>query len=90
MHEMTAESGNMPIFATMKAIIVYSGGMDSTTLLYQYRDSIGMAVTFTYGARQDEAQLACARENCRILGIRHLVIPLEFMGRYFKSSMFEG
>ena len=55
MHEMTAESGNMPIFATMKAIIVYSGGMDSTTLLYQYRDSIGMAVTFTYGARQDEA-----------------------------------
>lgn len=74
----------------LKALIVYSGGMDSTTLLYQYKDCISLAVTFTYGARQDTAQLACARENCSLLGIRHLVIPLDFMGQYFKSSMFEG
>lgn len=74
----------------LKALIVYSGGMDSTTLLYQYKDCISLAVTFTYGARQDAAQLACARENCTLLGIRHLVIPLDFMGKYFKSSMFES
>ncbi|MGN0195695.1 MAG: 7-cyano-7-deazaguanine synthase QueC [Candidatus Cryptobacteroides sp.] len=74
----------------MKAVIVYSGGMDSTVLLYRYRKEISLAVTFTYGSRQDEAQLECARWNCARLGIRHLVIPLDFMGKYFKSSMFEG
>ena len=31
----------------LKALIVYSGGMDSTTLLYQYKDCISLAVTFT-------------------------------------------
>ena len=74
----------------MKAVIVYSGGMDSTVLLYRYRKEISLAVTFTYGSRQDEAQLECAGWNCARLGIRHLVIPLDFMGKYFKSSMFEG
>lgn len=74
----------------MKALIVYSGGMDSTVLLYQYRTEISLAVTFRYGARQDEAQIACARENCEALGIKHLIIPLDFMGRYFKSSLLEG
>lgn len=74
----------------MKAVIVYSGGMDSTVLLYKYRSEISLAVTFTYGARQDDAQLECARWNCSRLGIRHLVIPLGFMSEYFKSSMFEG
>lgn len=74
----------------MKAVIIYSGGMDSTTLLYDYKDKIELAVTFTYGARQDEEQTACAIENCRILGIRHIIIPLDFMGKYFKSSILKG
>ncbi len=33
-------------------ILVLSGGMDSTTMLYEYRDRIAMAVTFNYGALQ--------------------------------------
>ena len=74
----------------MKAVLIYSGGMDSTTLLYQYKADIRLAVTFTYGARQDREQTACARRNCEALGIEHLVIPLDFMGRYFRSSLLEG
>ncbi len=74
----------------MKAVLVYSGGMDSTVLLYRYRSEIALAVTFTYHARQDAAQLACARWNCEALGIPHLEIPLDFMGRYFRSSLLEG
>ena len=31
-----------------------------------------------------------ATEQCRILGIEHIVIPLSFMSRYFKSSLLEG
>lgn len=74
----------------MKALLIYSGGMDSTTLLHEYKDDISLAVTFTYGARQDREQLRCARLNCETLGIEHLVIPLDFMGRYFRSSILEG
>ena len=70
--------------------MIYSGGMDSTCLLYKYKDDIALAVTFTYGARQDEAQTACAQYNCKKLGIKHLIIPLEFIGQYFQSSILKG
>ncbi len=71
----------------MKALLIYSGGLDSTTLLYEYKDCIQLAVTFDYGSKHNAREIACARENCRRLGIRHLVIPLEFMGKYFKSDL---
>lgn len=74
----------------MKGLLIYSGGMDSTVLLYKYRKEISLAVTFTYGARQDEAQTACAALNCKKLGIEHLVIPLGFIGQYFQSSILKG
>ena len=72
------------------SLLVYSGGMDSTVMLYRFRSDIRLAVTFTYGARQDEPQLACARKNCSALGVEHIVIPLEFIGRYFSSSILKG
>lgn len=71
----------------MKAILIYSGGLDSTTLLYEYKDSIALAVSFDYGSKHNVREIACARENCARLGIRHLVIPLEFMGKYFRSDL---
>jgi len=74
----------------MKAVLIYSGGMDSTTALYKYRKEIKLAVTFTYGARQDREETACAAENCRRLGIRHLIIPLGFISEHFNSSILEG
>ena len=48
----------------MKAILIYSGGLDSTTLLYEYRDSIELAVTFDYGSKHNAREIACAVENC--------------------------
>ena len=74
----------------MKAAIIYSGGMDSTVLLYKYREEIKLAITFSYGARQDEEQIACAKWNCEKLGIEHVIIPLGFIGEYFKSSILKG
>ena len=71
----------------MKALLIYSGGLDSTTLLYEYRDSIALAVTFDYGSKHNAREIACARENCERLGIRQLVIPLGFIGQYFKSDL---
>ena len=72
------------------SVIVLSGGMDSVSLLYDYKDRIALAVTFDYGSNHNAREIACARENCRRLGVEHLVIPLEFMGRYFNSSLLSG
>ena len=71
----------------MKAVLIYSGGLDSTTLLYEYKDSIALAVTFDYGSKHNAREIAYARENCKRLGIKHLVIPLAFIGQYFKSDL---
>lgn len=72
------------------AILVLSGGMDSTTLLYDRKDEIALAVTFNYGSRHNAREIECARKNCEILGVEHIVIPLSFMGQYFKSSLLIG
>ena len=74
----------------MRALLVYSGGLDSTTLLYEYKDSIALAVTFDYGSKHNAREIACAIENSKRLGIRHLVIPLGFIGQYFKSDLLQS
>lgn len=72
------------------SIIVLSGGMDSVTLLYEYKERIALAVTFDYGSNHNRREAKCARLHCSRLGIRHIIIPLGFMGEYFKSSLLEG
>ena len=69
------------------AIIVISGGMDSTTMLYEFQDEIALAVTFDYGSTQNTREREFAILHCKRLGIKHLIIPLDFMHQYFKSSL---
>ncbi len=71
-------------------IIVLSGGMDSVTLLHEYKERIALAVTFDYGSNHNAREIECARRQCALLGIRHLVIPLKFMAEYFRSSLLDG
>lgn len=72
------------------SVIILSGGMDSVTLMHYRKERIALAVSFDYGSNHNAREIACASEQCRILGIEHLVIPLSFMSRYFKSSLLEG
>ena len=72
------------------SVIVLSGGMDSVTLLHDMKERVALAVTFDYGSNHNEREIECARWQCRLLGIRHIVIPLAFMGQYFKSSLLSG
>lgn len=72
------------------SVIVLSGGMDSVSLLHEFKDRVAMAVTFDYGSNHNAREIECARANCHMLGIEHLVIPLEFIGRYFQSSLLSG
>ena len=72
------------------SVIIYSGGLDSTTLLYEERQRIALAVTFNYGSNHATREIACARYHCEALGIEHLVIDLAFMKRHFNSSLLSG
>lgn len=72
------------------SVLVLSGGMDSTTMLYEYKERIALAVTFDYGSNHNAREIACARENCAKAGIEQIVIPLKFMEQYFRSSLLEG
>ena len=72
------------------SLLVLSGGMDSTTMLHDYASRIALAVTFNYGSNHNAREIECARLHCASLGIEHIVIDLDFMGRYFKSSLLEG
>lgn len=72
------------------SVLILSGGMDSTTMLYDYIDRIAVAVSFDYGSNHNAREIECARVNCLKLGVEHLVIPLAFMGEYFHSSLLEG
>ena len=69
------------------SVIVISGGMDSTTMLYEYREQIALAITFDYGSTQNAREREYAILHCKRLGIKHLIIPLDFMHQYFKSAL---
>lgn len=72
------------------SVIIVSGGMDSVTLLYDMKDRIAMGLSFDYGSNHNSREIACAALHCKRLGIRHIVITLDFMRGLFKSSLLEG
>ena len=72
------------------SLIVVSGGMDSITLLYDMKDRIAMGVSFDYGSNHNAREIPYAEMHCKRLGIKHITIKLDFMHRYFKSSLLEG
>lgn len=71
-------------------VLILSGGLDSVTLLYDQQERIALAVTFDYSSNHNAKEIPFARLHCERLGIRHIVIPLDFMAKYFKSSLLEG
>lgn len=72
------------------SIIIVSGGMDSITMLYDMKERIALGVSFDYGSNHNSREIPYAEEHCKKLGIRHVVINLDFMHRYFRSSLLEG
>lgn len=78
-------------YSEMKdSVIILSGGMDSVTLMHFKKNEISLAVSFDYGSNHNAREIECARRQCALLGIEHIVIPLSFMSKYFKSSLLEG
>ena len=71
------------------SLIVLSGGMDSTAMLYEFQHHIGLAVSFNYGANHNSRELHFAALNCQKLGIPHIIIDLP-LSQYIESSLFGG
>ena len=72
------------------SVIILSGGMDSCTMLHEFKDSIALAITFDYGSTQNHREQQYAIRQCQALGIKHIIIPLDFMHQYFKSALLES
>lgn len=56
----------------MNSVLIYSGGLDSTVLLYHLHDA-GQplaALSVNYGQRHVR-EIDCARKNCAALGVEH-------------------
>lgn len=71
-------------------LLIVSGGMDSITMLHEYRERIALGVSFDYGSNHNAKEIPLARLHCRRLGIEHITIPLAFFRDYFRSSLLEG
>ncbi|MBX9743309.1 MAG: 7-cyano-7-deazaguanine synthase QueC [Chthoniobacterales bacterium] len=76
----------------MKLIVLLSGGLDSTTLLYEMeRDhEVVAALSFDYGAKHNHRELPMAAYHCNKLGISHLTIPMAFINDYFSSDLLKS
>lgn len=72
------------------SLIILSGGMDSVTLLHEFKDDIAIAVTFNYGSNHADKEIECANYHCNMLNIKHIIIPLHFIKQYFTSSLLQG
>ena len=72
------------------SLLILSGGVDSTTLLYDEQERIALAVSFDYGSKHNAREIPFAQWHCQQLGIPHVIIPLDFMTRYFRSSLLTG
>ena len=72
------------------SVIIVSGGMDSITLLYDHKDEIALGISFDYGSNHNAREIPFAKLHCERLGIRHITIGLDFMHKYFKSSLLDG
>lgn len=70
-----------------KSVVVMSGGLDSTTLLYWVinRGYRPYALSFDYGQRHVK-ELECARKTCRRLGVKHTIVDLRGIRGLLASS----
>ena len=63
-----------------QALVVLSGGQDSTTCLYWALDKFGSdtveAITFDYGQRH-RVELGCAARVAEFAGVSHMVMPID-------------
>jgi 7-cyano-7-deazaguanine synthase len=72
----------------MKAVVIFSGGQDSTTCLYwaQNRYDHVECITFNYGQKHS-VELDCARQICIMEDIKQTIIDISFLDTIVESAL---
>ncbi|MGM9923752.1 MAG: 7-cyano-7-deazaguanine synthase QueC [Bacillus sp. (in: firmicutes)] len=71
-----------------KAVVVFSGGQDSTTCLFwalQEFDEV-IAVTFDYGQRHS-SEIECAKAIAKELGVEHHILDMELLNQLAPNAL---
>lgn len=84
---VTAPTLPVPRLARPHAVVLLSGGIDSTVALTLYDAMMYRvtAVSVDYGQRHHR-ELAAAAEIAEMLGAAHVVVPMPFLGSYLPGS----
>ena len=72
-----------------KSIVLLSGGLDSVVSFCcaQERSEVCLALTFDYGQRAAAKEIEAAHECCRLLGVPHRVIRLDWLSEITKTAL---
>ncbi|MEA3379080.1 MAG: 7-cyano-7-deazaguanine synthase QueC [Nanoarchaeota archaeon] len=75
-----------------KAIVIFSGGLDSTTLLYKLKSEEYELEALTFDYKQSHSkEIKIAEKICKNLGIKHKIIDISFLGEnLLKSNLLVG
>ncbi|MCG1020264.1 7-cyano-7-deazaguanine synthase QueC [Sutcliffiella horikoshii] len=71
-----------------KAMVVFSGGQDSTTcLIWAMKEFDEVeAVTFHYGQRH-ELEIECAKNIAKVLGVKHRILDMSLLGQLTPNAL---
>ena len=71
-----------------KAVVVFSGGQDSTTCLFWAKKQFGEveAVTFDYGQRHAR-EIKCAKDIAQELDIKHTILDMSLLGQLTQNAL---
>ena len=71
-----------------RALVVFSGGQDSTTCLFWAKEKYDevTAVSFLYG-QNHKVELEMARNIANVANVNHMVIDISFFGKIVKSAL---
>jgi 7-cyano-7-deazaguanine synthase len=73
----------------MKTVLIFSGGLDSTSLLYKLKKEgdIIHCINFDYGSKHNDRERLAARMITANIGVPMSLIELPFINFLFKSSL---
>jgi len=78
----------------MKSLVVYSGGMDSTTVLYKMVKDLGRenvsTISFNYGSKHNDMEYSYAKKICDRLEVSSKRIDLPFINDLFTSDLLKS